>query len=426
MKPAVPDAIRSASRHTRSKKRDDSDDEESLYDEENMLMDEDEEDRPHKKTRSSAAAQERRKRENRVRDKIEEKADHRENMLNKTLNAGWDKQQPQGFPSMVMPMGMMDGSQMGMQFQMQGFPQMPGGKNGQPMYVRQMVPPTASTSGATDKKPQNTSSNSDKDKNKQPVGLPPGMTMASMQGMPGMSPYGVVQMMPGMPGMQGMTAMPGMTAMSGMPNMSGMSGEMMMKGIFGGQMPANMGVSLMGTPPNMMAVMPQMGGQQGQQGQQGQSGQQQSAQKTAQKSSDKNDDSRVADMKKSMEMMYSQYPMFSMPGNQMMAVMPGAQGEGSGTSGQPQIGIMPQMINASSLSASLPQNGPFVIMPGGMTGGMPAVMATSMAQSQPQSQPQSQTQPQTQPSPQLPRTSPVPSNPSFQQQQDKKKDSPTE
>lgn len=341
IKIAIPDAVRSA-RNTRSKRKDESDDEESLYDEENMLMDEDDEDRPTKKTRASAAM-DRRKRENRIRDKIDEKNDHRESMLHKALNAPWDQRPGQPFSSMMM----MDPSQM-MQYQMAGFPQI-GGKPGaqQPIFVRQIPGGVAPTG---DKKPQNGATGSDKDKNKTPTEMPVGM-----------NPYGMMQMMPG--GMAGMASMGGMATMAGMPamqGMGGMTGEMMMKGIFGGQMPQNMSVGVMGAPPNsVMAMMPQMNGQQSQ-----------SSQKTAaSKPSDKNEDSRSADMKRSMEMMYSQYPMYAaMAGNPVMAVMPNTTGDTTSSAQNPQVAAIPQMMNASSLSASLPQTGPFLLMPGGMTG----------------------------------------------------------
>lgn len=71
-------------------------------------------------------------------------------------------------------------------------------------------------------------------------------------------------------------------------------------------------------------------------------------------------------------MMCSQYPMYAMAGNQMMAVMPTSSGENPTGVIQGSPAGMPQIINANSLSASLPQNGPFVLMP---SGGMPQMVA---------------------------------------------------
>lgn len=212
-------------------------------------------------------------------------------MLHKAMN-----QQFSSVPPMVMPMGMMNPSQ-AMQYQAAGFPQMSSMKNGtagsQPaMFVRQMTPPVV------DKKSQSGTSGQDKDKNKSSSGLPAGITMPA-----GMAPYGMMQMMSGMPGMptgmQGMPTMAGMPAgMAGVSMPSGMTGDMMMKGIFGGQMPANMGITMMGGPQGtVMAMMPQMG-QSPQQP--GQSNPPSSQKPTTSKSSEKSDEARSADMKKSM------------------------------------------------------------------------------------------------------------------------------
>lgn len=78
----------------------------------------------------------------------------------------WENKQPQPqpFPSMVMPMGMMDGAQMmnpsGLPFQMAGFPMANKGGMPQGMCVPQMI-----QFPIGDKKPQNGSTASDKDKN---------------------------------------------------------------------------------------------------------------------------------------------------------------------------------------------------------------------------------------------------------------------
>jgi hypothetical protein len=149
-------------------------------------------------------------------------------MAHKSVPSPWENKQPQPqpFPSMVMPMGMMDGAQMmnpsGLPFQMSGFPTMPS-KGGMPQAVYM---PSMIQVPVGDKKPQSGSTTSDKDKNPRE----------------------------------------GATNGLGMP--TNVSSEMIMK-MFGGQIP---NMPLGGLPPGaMISMMPP--GQAGLSGQHGQLGQ---------------------------------------------------------------------------------------------------------------------------------------------------------